>query len=192
MQCKGKIVQITKDLMTGGILVTLSLKEISIQALQTLSALEDLAVELKKFTKKRSLSANRYYWELVTQMAEVNRITNDAQHNLLLREYGQIETFESGLAQLMLPDTDEAENTALESSTWHAKPTSKTMTSKTGETYRSYIMLRGSSTYDSKEMSRLIDGTVMEAKQMGIETLPPEELERMKEELRRNEKRTTG
>ena len=48
--------------------------------------------------------------------------------------------------------------------------------------YRTYMMLRGSSDYDTREMSELIDGTVSEAKQMGIETLPPHEIERMKKE----------
>ena len=38
----------------------------------------------------------------------------------------------------------------------------------------------GSSTYNTKEMSVLIDGVVSEAKEMGIETLSPAELERMK------------
>ena len=42
-----------------------------------------------------------------------------------------------------------------------------------------YKIFRGSSTYDTKEMSLLIDGTVSECKEQGIETLPPEELERM-------------
>ena len=41
-------------------------------------------------------------------------------------------------------------------------------------------MMRGSHTYDSGEMSILIDGVVQEAKQLGIETLTPNELERMK------------
>ena len=41
------------------------------------------------------------------------------------------------------------------------------------------MMLKGSSEYDTKEMSHLIDGLVSECKEMGIETLPPEELERM-------------
>ena len=36
--------------------------------------------------------------------------------------------------------------------------------------------MRGSHTYDSKEMSRLIDGTVSEAKELGIETMPLDEL----------------
>ena len=45
--------------------------------------------------------------------------------------------------------------------------------------YRTYIMLRGSSSYDTKEMARLIDGLVSECKEVGIETLPPDEVERM-------------
>ena len=43
-------------------------------------------------------------------------------------------------------------------------------------------MMRGSHTYDTKEMSRLIDGAVFEAQALGIETLPPDELERMKQQ----------
>ena len=34
---------------------------------------------------------------------------------------------------------------------------------------------------DTKEMSMLIDFTVQEAKQQGIETLPPNEIERIKQ-----------
>lgn len=187
MQCRGKIRQIARDFSTNGILVTLSLTDISEQALQTIAALDDLMVEMKRYRKKRSLNANSYYWELVGKLAEVNRITNNAQHNLLLRDYGQLERFDGQLVQTMLPDTDEVENKALESATLHIRPTSHTMVGGNGVVFRSYLMLKGSSTYDSKEMSRLIDGTVHEAKQMGIETLSPEELKRMKEDLRRHE-----
>ena len=44
-----------------------------------------------------------------------------------------------------------------------------------------YKIYRGSHTYDTKEMSVLIDGTVADAKELGIETLPPAELQAMKE-----------
>jgi hypothetical protein len=44
-----------------------------------------------------------------------------------------------------------------------------------------YKIFRGSSTYDTKEMSILIDGIVTECKELGIETLPPEEVKRMLE-----------
>lgn len=40
----------------------------------------------------------------------------------------------------------------------------------------------GSHTYNTKEMSRLIDGVVTSCNELGIETLPPVELKRMKEQ----------
>lgn len=46
-------------------------------------------------------------------------------------------------------------------------------------TYRTYVMLKGSSDYDTREMSELIDGLVSECKECGIETATPEELQRM-------------
>ena len=39
----------------------------------------------------------------------------------------------------------------------------------------------GSSTYDTKEMSVLIDGIVSECKDLDIEVLPPDELQKIKE-----------
>jgi hypothetical protein len=41
-------------------------------------------------------------------------------------------------------------------------------------------MIKGSSEYDTAEMAKFIDAVVLEAKELGIETLPPAELERMK------------
>lgn len=50
-------------------------------------------------------------------------------------------------------------------------------------------MLAGSSTYDTKEMSELINGLVAECKEQGIETLPPEELARMMAEYEENHRK---
>ena len=50
-----------------------------------------------------------------------------------------------------------------------------------GKLYRVYIVMKGSHQYDTKQMATLIDGVVSEAKEMGIETIPPQELERMKQ-----------
>ena len=43
-----------------------------------------------------------------------------------------------------------------------------------------YKVIKGSSEYDTKEMSVFIDGIVQEAEQLGIDTLPPAEIERLK------------
>lgn len=52
--------------------------------------------------------------------------------------------------------------------------------------YRTYLMLRGSHTYDTKEMSVLINGLVEECKEQGIETLTPDELRRMMEDAEKH------
>ena len=42
-----------------------------------------------------------------------------------------------------------------------------------------YRIIRGTHTYDTKEMSALIDGVVQECKDMGIETMTPDQIKRM-------------
>jgi hypothetical protein len=49
-----------------------------------------------------------------------------------------------------------------------------------GKQFTHYTVVRGSHTYNTKEMSILIDGTVQEAKALGIETLTPDELLKLK------------
>ena len=80
---------------------------------------------------------------------------------------------------MVLPDTESAQKAIDEAQSYHLKPTSQVKEGKGGVMYRTYMMLKGSSEYDTKEMSRLIDGLASECKEMGIETMPPEELERM-------------
>ena len=57
--------------------------------------------------------------------------------------------------------------------------------------YRTYTVLAGSSTYDTKEMSELINGLVSECKEQGIETLTPDELARMMKDYEENHKKKT-
>jgi hypothetical protein len=47
-----------------------------------------------------------------------------------------------------------------------------------------YKVYKGSSEYDTREMSIFIDGIVSEAKQLNIETLTPKELENLKNSWR--------
>ena len=53
---------------------------------------------------------------------------------------------------------------------------------KNYEGYTNVMFYYGSSGYDSAKMSRLIDGMIEDAKDLGIETLPAGEIERMKQE----------
>ncbi len=140
-----------------------------------------LTVEMKQYREKRSLDANAYYWVLVGKLADVLGQSNAWVHNHMLRKHGQIMVIDDQGVYTVLSDTDEAQKAIDEAETYHLKPTSQVKPGKGGKMYRTYMMLRGSSDYDSKEMSTLINGLVEECKAVGIETLPPAELERMME-----------
>lgn len=144
-----------------------------------LSQEECLDVELKKHRKKRSLDANAYYWRLASDLADVLHVSKPYIHNYLLRRYGQIEMIDDQAVYIVIPDTESAQKKVDEEQMYHLKPTSQVKPGKGGMMYRTYMMLKGSHEYDTKEMSHLIDGLVSECKEVGIETLTPEELERM-------------
>lgn len=125
-------------------------------------------VEIKRHRKRRSLDQNAMYWSILGQIAKALNISNNRAHNLMLRRYGAVETIDGKTIKLVLPDTEEAAQRADEAESYHIKPTSQVKVGMDGNTYRTYILLRGSSTYDTAEMTRLIDGVMDEAKQMGI------------------------
>ena len=138
-----------------------------------------LTVEIKQYREKRSLDANAYYWQLLTQLADALNISKPAAHNRMLRQYGQLMIIDEQAVYTVLPDTEEAEKAINAAETYHFKPTSQVKQGKGGKMYRTYMMLRGSSDYDTKEMSVLINGLVEECKEQGIETIPPDELRRI-------------
>lgn len=56
-----------------------------------------------------------------------------------------------------------------------------------GKVFNHYIIYKGTSEYNTKEMSIFIDGVVQEAKQLGIDTRTPEQIEELKRLWKRGE-----
>lgn len=138
---------------------------------------KELDIRAYPVSKRRSLNANSYYWVLVGKIAEKLRISTARLHNLHLRECGYREMMGEKIVFVVIPDDQEED--VLERETFHLAPTSETKEGKDGITYRTYALLRGSHTFSTEEMGRLIDITVKEAQECGIETASPEEISRM-------------
>ncbi|MBR3280135.1 MAG: hypothetical protein IKG01_14720 [Lachnospiraceae bacterium] len=136
-----------------------------------------LTISFKRYRQKRSLDANSYFHVLVGKIAEAVGTSLTEVKNHLLAEYGQHEIISDQLVPMIVRDTVDWQK--LE--TVHLKPTSATRVLDDGKLYRVYYLMRGSHTFDTAEMARLIDGTVEEAKALGIETATPEEIAHMKE-----------
>lgn len=135
---------------------------------------KDLNVEIKIHRNKRSLNANSYFHVLIGKIAAAMNISHQESHNLMIARYGEVD---SEVKNIIMAD----DIPWMKLETIHLRPTSHAKTMENGKVYRIFEVMRGSHTYDTKEMSILIDGVVSEAKAMGIETLPPDELERMKQ-----------
>lgn len=145
--------------------------------------------DLREHKEKRSLTQNGYYWKLLSLTADKLRISKAELHNRMLRDFGQRQYIAGKLVTVMIPDTDDAERMALRAETYHIQPTAQVITGSGGTRYRQYVLLRGSSEYDTREMTVLLDGMIAEAQQQGIETLTPMELERIREHERQAEER---
>ena len=154
-------------------IITAMVKQVSVNA--------DKLYEIKEHKEKRTLTQNAYYWVLLGKVAKALRMSNTELHNRMLRSFSTPELFGGKAARTLLPDTQLTEDKTLASETVHLKPTSQTVTLADGITYRTYILLKGSSAMTTDEMSALVDGLVQEAKQLGIETLTPNELEKMRQ-----------
>lgn len=120
-----------------------------------------LDVEVKQHREKRSLTANAYAWQLMSKIgkAVTPPIPNDEVYEMMLRRYAPV-TLVSALRGVNLTDFG-----------LHAELYAE------GESTAEWRVYKGSSEYDSKEMSVFIEGIKTEAAELGIEVLTPAELE---------------
>ena len=174
MESKGRLVDVSKDWKSGKFRLTFEVDRDVSGDLEGLK--NDLRLKVCVWREKRSLSANAYFFVLVGKLAEKLKVSTTEIHNRMISDYGQPEIIDGELNFICMKDSIPWER--LESI--HLKPTTAVRVMDDRKLYRVYYVMRGSHTYDTKEMSTLIDGIVSEAKEQGIETMTPDELERMK------------
>lgn len=129
----------------------------------------DIEISVKKWRRKRSNDANAYFHVLVTAIAEARGISNDEVKRMLVVDYGTLARDEDNqiIGFKLPPGVDVS----------RIYPYTKLFkqVEENGKTFNCYLVYKRSSEMDSKEMARLIDGAVQEAKDLGIDTDTPEE-----------------
>lgn len=143
----------------------------AVKALKSLSG-QDISVECKKWRNPRSLDANAYMWELIGQIAGALGNDSDTIYENMLRDYGSFVTIPIWKPELENEKRKHRLCVELDETV---------LTDKKGneQTFVWCKCYRGSSEYDTAEMARLIDGVVNEAKELGIDTRTPKEIEAM-------------
>lgn len=171
MEINGKCKGVTYNPLTKEYEVTFSSKERpNMQELQNIMQHDNVSVTAKKASKRRGLDANAYLWVLLQKIAETVKSDKWSIYLKMLERYG---VFTHVIVKPNAVDAMKAEwRTCIELGEVNVN-------GQTGVQLQCYF---GSHTYDSKQMSVLIDGVVSEAKELGIETLTPSQLAQMKQE----------
>lgn len=122
---------------------------------------KDKQFEIKQYKPKRSLDSNSYCWLLLGKLQEALKIPKEDIYRDLIKHIGSYE---------VLPIKNEALDKFR--SAWSKNGIgwiTETIPSKL-EGFTNVLAYYGSSTYNTNEMSRLIDLIVQECEQLGIET----------------------
>ncbi len=169
MECKGKITSISHKLSRPReVLITFSLLGVPLQELHDLEH-EELSITAKRYRPKRSLDANAYCWVLCGKIADMIGSSKDEIYEEMLQRYGYYYEDDDGYVPITVRSGAEVSGFG---GHW------KFIRESGG--FKSYLKIRGSSEYDSAEMAHFIDSIVLEARELGIQTETPDEIERMK------------
>ena len=131
------------------------------------------AAVLGEVTKRRSLDANAYAWALMNQLSEkVGRPAVDIYRDMI-RDV-------PGASEVIIVRDDAAETFVHDwmgkGIGWQCEKVDNTFLPG----YTALQVYRGSSEYDTKQMSRLVDLIAQECKQQGIPTMTPDEIAKLK------------
>jgi hypothetical protein len=125
----------------------------------------DKKYEIKEYKPKRTLSQNSYAWALINELANKMRMSKEEMYINLLEDYSQC---------LMIPvEKGKKPNGYFKYYKYIAT------TNINGKEADYYKVFKGSSEFNTEEMGIFLDGIIQECKQLGIETLTPEEIEAM-------------
>lgn len=125
-------------------------------------------VKINKHREKRSLNANAYLWKLVTEIGNILNKSKEEVYLQMLIDYGQSEMISilSGINVKGYFKYYKLAGTSI----------------LNGKEFNHYKIYKGSSEYNTKEMSILLEGAVQEAKNLGIKTKEDYEIEKLIEE----------
>lgn len=168
MKVSGNIKDFSLDYKSGKAVLSLTIneKKAAMALFDELNTVEKLSIEIDKYREKRSLNANNYAWKLITEIGNATLLSKEDVYLEMLKQYGQSEII-SVLAHIPIREyvkyCEEAGESTLN-----------------GKLFKHYKVYKGSSEFDTREMSIFIDGIVYEAEELGIQTMTPNEIARIK------------
>lgn len=128
---------------------------------------KDKLFDITEHKQKRSLNSNSYLWLLINKISDAMRLSKEEVYLQMLKDYGQSEVI-SLLSEINVDGYFKYYEVIGESML-------------NGKEFKHIKIYKGSSEFNTEEMSILLDGVIREAEQLGIETLTTNEIEHLKE-----------
>lgn len=132
-------------------------------------------MDIKEHRNKRSLDANAYAWVLINKLADVMRIPPTEVYRQAIQDI-------SGNSEILPVREKAVEQFKLAWSHNGLGWLCRDMGRSKLPGYRNLMVYYGSSVYDTKQMSALIDHLIQDCKALDIETMTPEKLSALMEE----------
>jgi hypothetical protein len=173
MKAKCRIKDFAKSIHGNRVLSLDILSGMNEQELNELND-RDLSIDIKQWRERRSLDANAYFWVLCDRLSEVTGRGKSEIYRDEIRDIGG----NSETVCVMDKAVDKLRSAWEKNGLgWQTETFDSKLDGCTNVT-----LYYGSSAYDKAQMARLIDNVVQDCKAVGIETMTPDQLDRLKEE----------
>lgn len=175
MNFKGKIKDYFKTVKNEFVInIIANSKEINEEDINSfLKTEKSVKISITQWRDMRSLNANSYCWVLMDRIAEKLKTTKEDVYLEIIKRVGVFE---------ILPIREDVVERFV--SRWNSKGLGWVCDNlgacKTLKGFVNIVAYYGTSTYDTKEMSRFIDEVVENAKELKIETKTPNEIAELK------------
>ena len=168
MECTGRVLNIAKDWQTGQFLITFAINEKTVAGeIESLKPCDKLSIIAKPWRKKRSLDANALLWAVCMEIAGVVNSSKDEVYEDMLQKYGVLYKDEEGYI-----------TTTLRTNVDISKLPGHWKFYKSDGQFSAYLMIKGSSEYDTAEMAKFLDRVIEEAVELGIAPPTSKEMQR--------------
>lgn len=182
MEFTGRVQNITKDWETNQYQITFTVNEPSAMiGVNEIKSCEKLSVKAEPYKKKRSVDANALLWVCLGKIADAMETPTDKWDIYLqmLKRYGK---YTHICVKPHVVDAVKAQ--------WRECEEIGEVNIN-GQKAVQMLCYFGSSTYDTKEFSRLLDGVISEMQEMGLETPASEEMQRALEQWEKMHEKTS-
>lgn len=127
---------------------------------------KDKLFEIKEYSKHRSLTSNAYAWVLINELANKLNLSKEETYLKMLKEYGQ-STILSILKEVDINGFFKYYEIIGESEL-------------KGKIFVHIKVFKGSSQFNTKEMTIFLNGIIQECESVGIPTLTEEQIKSLK------------